>query len=465
MSAIDIISKFAPQVLLGRIVTQLRTLGLGANAASQKMAATAFAIRVGNGGVVFLSQVLLARWMGASAFGTYVYVWTLLLVAADIVHIGLPLTAQRFVPEYRETGALALLRGYLHGSCWLTFGAATLASVAGAGIVYSAHSLMEPGLAGALYLACAALPCYALTYMADGIARSFNWIGVALLPAYVIRPLLFIGCIAALHLAGLAFDATLAMAAMAVAGWLVVIAQLVLLFVRLRTIVPGGARKYASRIWVLTSLPMALSWGLYNLLISTDVIVLKHFRSAEDVAHYYAGAKTVALIAIIYFAVAAATSHRLTAYAAADDRDGLTAFVASMVRWTFWPSFALGALLLAAGPVVLRLFGADFVTGYPVMAILICGHLVRASIGPAERILSMLGQQRVCVFVYAAALVFNIAASVTLVPRYGGVGAATATASAFMVETALLFWLANKRLGLHLFTWHSRSRDGFRKQN
>ncbi len=132
----------------------------------------AFAIRIGNGGVVFLSQVLLARWMGASAFGTYVYVWTLLLVAADIVHIGLPLTAQRFVPEYRETGALALLRGYLHGSCWLTFGAATLASVAGAGIVYSAHSLMEPGLAGALYLACAALPLLCLD-LHGGRYRSF----------------------------------------------------------------------------------------------------------------------------------------------------------------------------------------------------------------------------------------------------------------------------------------------------
>ena len=40
------------------------------------------------------------------------------------------------------------------------------------------------------YLACAALPVYGLTFMTDGLARSYNWINLALLPAYIVRPLL-----------------------------------------------------------------------------------------------------------------------------------------------------------------------------------------------------------------------------------------------------------------------------------
>jgi hypothetical protein len=37
-------------------------------------------------------------------------------------------------------------------------------------------------------------------------------------------------------------------------------------------------------------------------------------------------------------------------------------------------------------------------------------------------------------------------------------GAAVATASAMVTESALLFMLARKRLGLHVFIWHPRKR-------
>src|SRR6185437_7485418 len=87
----------------------------------QRQAGTAFIIRVASAGIAFVSQVLIARWIGGSQFGSYIYVWTCLLVASDIVHLGLPLTAQRFVPEYRETRADDLLRGYLTGSQWISF--------------------------------------------------------------------------------------------------------------------------------------------------------------------------------------------------------------------------------------------------------------------------------------------------------------------------------------------------------
>ena len=48
--------------------------------AVQRMAGTAFAIRVTGAAVIFLSQILLARWMGSFEFGIYVYAWTLSLI-------------------------------------------------------------------------------------------------------------------------------------------------------------------------------------------------------------------------------------------------------------------------------------------------------------------------------------------------------------------------------------------------
>jgi O-antigen/teichoic acid export membrane protein len=429
----------------------------GEHRLTQRMAGAAFAIRVASAAIMFVSQVLLARWMGGNEFGSYVYVFTWLLLLGDLVHLGIPLTAQRYVPEYTQTGALGLLRGYLSGARWLTFGAGTGAAILGALIVWAFRSSLEESLVLPLLLACIALPFYALTFMLDGLARAYNWINLALLPQYILRPLLVIAGAGALRAAGVVLDATVVMGILAAASVASAAIQLVQIQRGLAHAVPAGAKTHAARTWLATSLPIILVWGMYTLLTSTDVLVLKQFRPAEEVAYYYAAAKTLALMSIIHFAVSAAAAHRFTAFHVAGDRRGLSTFAASTVRWIFWPSLAVCLLVLVIGKPLLSLFGPSFTAGYPVMAILTLGQLARAAIGPAERLLNMLGEQRICALAYAAAFLVNIAGCFALAARYGGAGAACATAAAFATESLLLFVIAKRRLGLHMFIWAPRS--------
>ena len=69
--------------------------------------------------IAFVSQILLARWMGVFEFGIYIYAWTWVLLIGGMVDLGLGSAAQRFIPEYTEHGKFALLRGFLGGSRWL----------------------------------------------------------------------------------------------------------------------------------------------------------------------------------------------------------------------------------------------------------------------------------------------------------------------------------------------------------
>ena len=87
------------------------------------------------------------------------------------------------------------------------------------------------------------------------------------------------------------------------------------------------------------------------------------------------------------------------------------------------------------------------------MLILSVGLLARAAVGPAERLLNMLNQQRICAVIYATAFAVNAGLCVALAPEYGGTGAAFATSTAIVLESALLFVVAKSRLGLHLFFW------------
>ena len=425
---------------------------------AQRMAGSAFLIRVASAGLLYLSQVLLARWMGTFEFGVYVYVWTWVLLIGGFGDIGLALAAQRFIPEYSEHKAIALLRGFLVGSRWLAIGIATALAVAAALGV----TLMKPWLNHyeliPLYLACMCLPFYALTGVQDGIARSYNWTHIGLLPPFIVRPSLMIGLMTAAYGAGLPVDATTALLAAVGATWLTAIGQLFALNRRLAREVEAGPKAYAVGTWLGTSFPIFMVEGFYLLLTYTDVLMLQQFRPPEDVAVYYAAAKTLALVAFVYFSVAAATAHKFTAYHIAGDRERLAAFVVDAVRWTFWPSLAATLVILALGRPFLWLFGPTFVDGYPVMFVLAIGLLARASVGPVERLLNMLGEQRACALVYAGAFAFNVVACVILIPRLGMLGAAIATATALAAESILLFWVTKRRLGIHAFVWRRSPR-------
>jgi O-antigen/teichoic acid export membrane protein len=87
------------------------------------------------------------------------------------------------------------------------------------------------------------------------------------------------------------------------------------------------------------------------------------------------------------------------------------------------------------------------------MFILALGLMARSAVGPVERLLNMLGEQRACAGAYATAFVLNLVLCVLLIPRMGVEGAATATATALIVESVLLFVVTRRRLGFHVFIW------------
>ena len=72
---------------------------------ARRVASTAFLIRVASAAVVFLTQVVLARWMGRFEFGVYVYVWTWVLLLGALVSLGLPSAAQRFIPNISDAAS------------------------------------------------------------------------------------------------------------------------------------------------------------------------------------------------------------------------------------------------------------------------------------------------------------------------------------------------------------------------
>ncbi len=441
------------------IVARVKALLLDPSeaAVTKRLAATIFIIRVVSAVMAYGAQILLARWMGTSDYGVYVYVWTWVLLLGSMMDFGISASAQKLIPEYRTRGEHALLRGFLSGSRWLTFAVSAVISLALAGLVKTLTPWIDAATIVPLYIGCATLPAFVVANTQDGIARSHDWMRLGLMPQFIVRQTLIIGFTAGAFVLGFNLGATAAMLASFAAVWLAMLGQMFVLNRRLAGHVEAGNKAYDVRGWLAVSLPILLVESFYLLLSYTDVLVLQQFRSSEEVGIYFAVVKTLALVSFIHYAMSATTAHRFAEYNAQGDKERLSAYVSHAIQWTFWPSLAATLVLLAFGKPLLWLFGPQFVVGYDIMFVAAIGLVVRAAIGPVERLLNMLGHQHICALAYALAFVMNLVLCVALVPRFGGIGAAAATSLSLAFETVLLFVIVRRRLGLHVLAFGTSS--------
>jgi O-antigen/teichoic acid export membrane protein len=425
-------------------------------AAAQRMAGAAFLIRVASAAILYLTQVLLARWMGRFEFGIYVYVWSWVGFLGMLAPLGVAYSAQRFIPEYRTREDGERLAGFLRGARVLCLCLGVAAGLLLAGTVWLLERKIPPYYFAPFLVASLALPIFTVSSAQDAIARSFNWVLLALVPGFLVQPLIIFLTVGTLHFAGAPVTAVAGLIAAVAALWSVVLVQLVLLNRRLATTLAPATPRYEIREWLATALPIFLVDSFFILLTYVDILVLQLYVGPAEIAIYYAATKTLALINFIYYAVSSASAHRFSEYYVAGQHDRLAAFVADTIRWTFWPSLALAAVMLAAGPFVLSLFGSGFSDGYPVLCVLVVGLIARASVGPSERLLNMVGEQFTCAAVYASAFATNLVLCFVLIPRFGLIGAASATATAILVESTLLFAAVKLRMGLHVFVLRAR---------
>jgi O-antigen/teichoic acid export membrane protein len=415
-------------------------------------AASAFAARVTNAGLGFLIQIVLARWMGEREYGVYSAAWVWFLTIGGVLSLGLPVAALKLVPDYRERGDAAGLRGFLDGARLL----GALPSVAATAVIVAALWLWGGKVDAhwpVLAIALLAVPAYVLMDIQTGIARASDYAGLGLMADYVVRPLLLLLSIGFLWSLSQPGTAATVMAASAAGVVATAAIQGVALQRRLRGtgVLPSDVapRRDVGR-WAVISWPLLVELAFTLLLQAADIIVLQLFVEPEVLAPYYAATKIVAIASFVAYGVASTSAHRFAARIARGDRDGMASLAAQTVRWTFWPTLAVAVVLSVAAPFLLQLFGPGFGAGAPLVAILACGVVAGAAVGPADRALSMADEGRVTAAIYAVAFLTNVTLCLLLVPRFGPTGAAIACSLALVVKSLLLYEHARRRLGLRM---------------
>ena len=414
-------------------------------------AAFVMGIRVAGAAIALLSQVLLARWMGAFEYGIFVYVWVWVVILGIVVPMGFGTSVLRFIPEYRTKEKWSRLSGVLKASFGIVAAIGAAASLAGLGLLWVFSDHIESYYIWPLAIALICVPGFALMDWQEGAARAFGWVNLAYVPNYIVRPLAIVAVAGGtLFFTGSATGLQVTFCALG-ATFATMFAQRYLLARRVAATVPAAKPVFHVKHWVAISAPLVLVEGLFLLLTNTDIVLLGYFVEPDDIAIYFAATRIANLMAFIQFSVAALAVPKFAELHSAGKHSELQTFVHGSIQWIFWPTLAAGVFLLLVGEFALGLFGENFGSGYPLLFLLMAGFLARAATGSTEYLLNMTGNQNAVAWTYGVAALGNLALNFLLVPSFGLMGAAAATAISIVGSTFCLAVVVQRRLGITAF--------------
>ena len=298
------------------------------------------------------------------------------------------------------------------------------------------------------WIAAAAVPIVALFMLGGAVMRGLGHVMTSMLVA-LIQPLLLL---AALLIATQVFRAHVSSSDAlwlylgAAVGALVLVVALWRRCERALDRVPKP--DYRTSEWFGTATLLMFASGLVYLQGRTGVIISGLFLDARQVGTYAAMERVsdAALLGLVSVNLLAAPSF------AALHALGRRSELRRHARLAAWGStaFMLAAVLplVVFGKSILRLFGDEFVVGYPVLLVLLGGVAVSAMCGSVGLLLSMTGHQRDTIVAACASLCLTLLLSLALVPEHGILGTSVAIAVSMAAWNIVMLLMVRWRLGI-----------------
>jgi O-antigen/teichoic acid export membrane protein len=381
-------------------------------------------------GVSFALQVLLARTMGAESYGTYVYVTSWVALLLLVSRMGFGTASLRFVAAFRAREDWPRLRGYLRTSQGVV-GAASLAVGGATALVAWGLGPRLPGAtAPTLLVASLALPVLAFLQLWSHVLRGLQRVLASQAPATLLQPLLLALAAGACALAWPGrLDAPLAMALHAGS----VLPAAALSYAVLRRAVPAPARRATPggepREWLRVALPLLAVNALLVVQERADVLAVGSFVGPAEAGIYGAASRVAGLIAFGLTAVNAWAAPLVSDLHARGDRAGLERLVRLSARIVFAVTLPLCLGVALFGRPVLAAFGPEFLAAHGALVLLAASQLVNALAGPVGFLMTMTGRQDTAARILAVHTALLVVLCGVLVPRFGILGAAGATAA------------------------------------
>ena len=396
----------------------------------------------------YATQVTLARMYGPALLGFYVLGTTMISVANVLAQFGMDNGVVRYVAHYRADKDIAKTRGVILLALGATFALSlVIAGVLFFGVGFLANVVFDkPSLAPVLRVFSLSLPF--LTVMSIGLwsIQGFQTVKYPTYVRQVLQPLANLIFVVAFYLLG----AQILGAVAAYVLSMVVGAGFSLYYLKrtfpelLDRAIPA---EYEPRALFAASGPMIIANFTPQIGSWTTVAVLGVFASGSAVGIYNVAFRMAALSSVLLVAFMGIFSPIVSDLYRRGSREHLGDLYKDVSRWTFIGSLAVFLLTAFLAKDLLAVFGKAFIPGWTAMILMSAAELFNSSIGLAGRMLAMTGHQKILMLYTVGATIVGIAVNFALVPSFGFMGAAVATATATILMNAFALLSVRRLLG------------------
>lgn len=207
------------------------------------------------------------------------------------------------------------------------------------------------------------------------------------------------------------------------------------------------------------SAPLVLATILVTLLSRTDTLMLGYFKSSAAVGMYNAAyplANTLVLLLASFGFLFLPLASRLDADG---DREELDSVYKITTKWIFVLTFPVFLLFVSFPSEIIGIFfGERYAVAGTALAILSIGFFTNAAGGRNQETLSALGYPKYNLFTNAAAFGLNVILNLLLIPPYGYVGAAVASAVSYVLLNVLAIAVLDRYFDISpLSKWTTRT--------
>ncbi len=410
-------------------------------------AGVAFITQVSAVGLGYLTHVLLARWMGVTEYGVYVYALAWAAPLAALGGLGVHMVALRFVPAYATSKAYGLIRGSYRAGANVAFTGGLAVSVMALGVLGFIQNDVRPLVFWSLAIAFPLIPLLSLTYFNTNFLKALKRVGWAGLSDVIRPPLLAGGATIILLYAGTVTSERI----LVVLGGILLLTT-ILQFLLARRAMPAPARKAQPvtdfPAWKQAITAMLLIEVFQALMTKADVLLLGAMIDVNAVAVFGVAGRVAGLVGFVVTAVSTMAGPMFTELHSEGRQDELRQLVRTAGQWMLWPSLALTAILAISSPIVLGLFGRDFVAGTSVLWILLTAQLVNACVGPVFVLITFTGFHQHSARIFGYMLFLNVILNIIGIRFLGIHGAAVAALATAITWGVLLHRAVSKNLNV-----------------
>jgi O-antigen/teichoic acid export membrane protein len=294
------------------------------------------------------------------------------------------------------------------------------------------------------------VPLVAFARLRQAVLQGLGRVTAGQIPETLVQPLVLLGLVGMVQLApGIERSGLVAVALYAISAAVACLAGVLLLHRLLPPAVRNAVPEYRTAAWIKSAAPFVWMLGMNVVVTNADTIIVGMLAGSASAGVYRLVSQAAMLVAFPLTCVNMAVAPTIAALYARGDTASLQAIASGAARAILMASVPIAAVLVAVGPTALRLFGPEFVGGYPSLVVLVAAYLLNAAMGTAGYLLIMTRCERAVAAVFGCGAALNVAGNLLMIPRFGIAGAAVATALSVGVVSVAFAVLAQRNLGIH----------------